>query len=133
MNYLDENGNEISEKEVDLTKGYLSVGYRIKPTAKPIDNKTKFVYEDSDFEEVSYYTLNKEKPTEEKIEELKSKLNATDYIAAKTLDELILNSITNEKNMFEIFTNMYKEYELQLKNRDSWRKEIRQLEKEITD
>lgn len=133
MKYLDENGNEISEKEVDLTKGYLSVGYRINPAAKPIDNKTKFVYEDSDFEEVSYYTLNKEKPTEEKIEELKSKLNATDYIAAKTLDELILNSITNEKNMFEIFTNMYKEYELQLKNRDSWRKEIRQLEKEITD
>lgn len=132
MKYLDENGNEISEKEIDLTKGYLSVGYRIKPTSNPIDNKTKFVYEDSDFEEVSYYTLNKEKPTEEKIEELKSKLNATDYIAAKTIDELILNSNTNEKNMFEIFTNMYKEYEMQLKNRDSWRKEIRQLEKEIT-
>lgn len=132
MKYLDENGNEISEKEIDLTKGYLSVGYRINPTAKPIDNKIKFVYEDSDFEEVSYYTLNKEKPTEEKIEELKSKLNATDYIAAKTLDALILNSNTNEKNMFEIFTDMYKEYEMQLKNRDSWRKEIRQLEKEIT-
>lgn len=55
MRILDENGNEITDP--DLTKGYLVEEYKVKEGAEPIDNVTKFVWADDDWETVQRYRL----------------------------------------------------------------------------
>ena len=49
----DLNGNIL--ESYDLTKGSLSVRTVIRPNAAPIDNVTKFAWEDGDYEEVQVY------------------------------------------------------------------------------
>ena len=39
----------------DLEKGYLSTQTVVKKDAKPIDNITKFAWDDDDYEEVEVY------------------------------------------------------------------------------
>lgn len=65
--------------DYDLTKGKLITRHRVKDDVKPIDNVTKFAWELEDFEEIQVYIPIREKSAEEKIDELKAKLNATDY------------------------------------------------------
>lgn len=55
MKILNENMEEIAE--YDLTKGSLTETVRIRPDAAPIDNETKFTWEDDDYEPVMIYTL----------------------------------------------------------------------------
>lgn len=52
----DVNGNVLPEDKVDLTKGYISYNIVIKKDAEPIDNITKFAWNDNDYEEVQVYT-----------------------------------------------------------------------------
>ena len=76
MRILDENGVELKENEIDLSVGYLAAGTAIKADAKPIDNVTKFAWDDGDYEAVWYYCLNLEAsdaPTqEERLAELEA-------------------------------------------------------------
>ena len=53
MRIIDTSGNPI--KSPDLEKGYLTTRQEIRADAVPIDNLTKFAWEDSDFEEVQVY------------------------------------------------------------------------------
>lgn len=48
----------IDESEVDLTKGSLTKTIIICEDATPIDNVTKFAWDDDDYEEVQMYILN---------------------------------------------------------------------------
>lgn len=49
----DLNGNIL--ESYDLTKGSLSTKTVVRPDAAPIDNVTKFAWEDEDFEDVQVY------------------------------------------------------------------------------
>ena len=53
MRIIDTSGNPI--KSPDLEKGYLTTRQEIRADAVPIDNLTKFAWEDSDFEEAQVY------------------------------------------------------------------------------
>lgn len=54
MIILNESMEEITE--YDAAKGSLTETVRIRPDAQPIDNITKFVYADEDYEPVMIYT-----------------------------------------------------------------------------
>lgn len=53
MRIIDTEGNPLQSP--DLEKGYLTTRQEIRADAAPIDNVTKFAWEDSDFEEVRVY------------------------------------------------------------------------------
>lgn len=53
MRTIDTEGNPIMSP--DLEKGYLTTRQEIRQDAAPIDNLTKFAWEDSDYEEVRVY------------------------------------------------------------------------------
>lgn len=53
MRIIDTEGNPIQSP--DSEKGYLATRQEIREDAVPIDNLTKFAWEDSDFEEVKVY------------------------------------------------------------------------------
>ncbi len=55
MLILDENDHEVNDP--DLDKGYLFKEIRVKPDAEPIDDITKFAWDDSDYEEIQRYKL----------------------------------------------------------------------------
>ena len=68
MRIVNENLETIDESEIDLKKGYLAEGQAIREDAEPIDNITKFAWDDDDYEDVMVYVLNKENlfdPTDE--------------------------------------------------------------------
>lgn len=50
MRIIDENGNEVSD--VDESKGQLTNATVIRQDAAPIDNETKWAWDDDDYEEV---------------------------------------------------------------------------------
>ena len=60
MRIVNEEYETISESDVDLSKGYLLIAEVIRKDAQPIDNITKFAWDDSDYEEVQMYRLNPE-------------------------------------------------------------------------
>ena len=94
MRLLNQNYIEIKQSEADLTKGYIANEVIIKPDAIPVDNITKYAWDDEDYEEVEvYYTLPQEILNEQKIAELKQKLAETDYITLK----LVEGAITQEE------------------------------------
>ena len=66
MLVLDDNDHEVVKP--DLSKGYLFKEIRIKPDAEPVDDITKFAWDDSDYEEIQRYRLY----TEEDIESFRS-------------------------------------------------------------
>lgn len=88
MKLVNENFEVIKMDEVDLTKGYLSTVTLIRDDAEPIDDITKFAWDDADYEEAQQYRLYKEQPTEsapsneERIAELEAAL------------ELLLSGVT---------------------------------------
>lgn len=53
MRIIDTEGNSLQSP--DLEKGYLVTRQEVRPDATPIDNVTKFAWEDSDYEEVQVY------------------------------------------------------------------------------
>lgn len=53
MRIIDTAGNPLQSP--DLEKGYLTTRQEIRADAAPIDNLTKFAWEDSDYEEVQVY------------------------------------------------------------------------------
>ena len=55
MLILDENDHEVIDP--DLDKGYLIREIRVKPDAVPVDDITKFAWDDSDYEEIQRYKL----------------------------------------------------------------------------
>lgn len=66
MRYFNEKCEIISMDSIDLEKGVLVPFRTIKEDATPIDNVTKFAWDDSDYEEAQMYMLFSEedmKPT----------------------------------------------------------------------
>ena len=61
MRYVNEKFESITEGEVDLEKGYLTTTTAIREDATPIDNITKFAWDDNDYEEVQVYSINPKK------------------------------------------------------------------------
>ncbi|RHV07204.1 hypothetical protein DXB97_04210 [Firmicutes bacterium OM07-11] len=61
MRYVNEKFEPITEDDVDLEKGYLTTTTAIREDAEPIDNITKFAWNDNDYEEVQVYSLNPER------------------------------------------------------------------------
>ena len=57
MRIVNVNLETIDESEIDLEKGYLAEGQAIREDAKPIDNITKFAWNDDDYEDVMIYML----------------------------------------------------------------------------
>lgn len=55
MRLLDENYEEISESDVDLSLGRIDEAMIIKENATPIDNITKFAWYKEDYETVKIY------------------------------------------------------------------------------
>lgn len=55
MRYFNEKGEIISMDSIDLTKGTLVSFQTIKEDATPIDNITKFAWDDNDYEEAQMY------------------------------------------------------------------------------
>lgn len=60
MRIVNEKFETISESEVDLSKGTLVTTTGIREDAEPIDNITRFAWDDNDYEEVQMYVLNKD-------------------------------------------------------------------------
>lgn len=60
MRIVNENFKNIDESLIDLSKGYLISSIAIREEAKPIDNITKFAWDDDDYEEVQMYIVNHE-------------------------------------------------------------------------
>ena len=116
MRLLNINREEIQETDIDLSKGKLYVTRIIKADALPIDNVKKFAYEDDDYEDVQIYeripdaVLN-----QRKIDELKQKLTATDYVVLK-----IYEGVATREEYADI-----------LAERETWRAEINKLEREV--
>lgn len=132
MLIYDENNNIIENP--DLTKGYLREETIIKPDATPIDNKEKFAWCDDDYLTIQRYILYTEEDyirmKQQKVEELKSNLTETDYIAAKSMDKLLLLCSTPEE-MSEVTTYYKDKYGQTIEQRQQWRNEINELNDEI--
>lgn len=60
MRIVNESFETIDESEIDMGKGYLAEGQVIREDAEPIDNITKFAWDDDDYEDVMIYMLSKE-------------------------------------------------------------------------
>ena len=77
MKYFNEKGELISAESADLEKGFLVPFAAVKEDAVPIDNVTKFAWDDEDYEDAMMYVLNPEppEPTQaERIAELEEAL-----------------------------------------------------------
>lgn len=61
MRYVNENFEPIQESDIDLNKGFLYTAKVIREEAEPIDNITKFAWDDNDYEEIQIYSLNPKK------------------------------------------------------------------------
>lgn len=66
---------------------------------------------------------------DDEIFDLEQKLNSTDYIMAKMLEEIMAldKPLTFIADMIKIFVSYAKKYKIQLANRKSWRERIEEL------
>lgn len=66
---------------------------------------------------------------DEEIFDLEQKLNSTDYIMARMLEEIMVldKPLTFIADMIKIFVSYGKKYKTQLANRKSWRERIEEL------
>lgn len=117
MKIFNEENQEITLEDCDLTLGVLSPYLAVKADAAPIDNVTKFAWSDDDYEEAQMYIqmYTKKEYYQQQIDELKNKLAETDYVVIK-----IAEGASDASDYQEI-----------LDNRKKWRKEINELEKEV--
>lgn len=60
MRTVNESFETIDDSLVDLSKGYLTKAIAIREDATPIDDVTKFAWDDDDYEDVMMYCLYKE-------------------------------------------------------------------------
>jgi len=69
---------------------------------------------------------------EQEISELQTKLNETDYIFAKELEEItaLSNPITFVTDLIKILVSYAKEYKEVIANRKTWRERIKELKGE---
>lgn len=108
--------NMQSIENPDLNNGFLTEGTAIKENATPIDNITKFMWDDNDYEEVYYYIPIPEKEKiQQQIEELKQKLFDTDYTIIK-----ISEGVATKEEYSDI-----------LKERNEWRQQINELQEKV--
>lgn len=113
MRILNEKREEISESDVDLTKGNLYTTRVIKPDTVPVDDVTKFAYTDDDYETVQIYErIPDDVLKENRIAELKKKLSDTDYVVIK-----IAEGVATAEEYAEVIAD-----------RQAWREEINLLE-----
>lgn len=113
MRILDEQGNEITLDQCDLTVGYLAEEAVIRSDAAPIDNVTKFAWADEDYETIQrYVVIPEEVRRAERIAQLKKQLFDTDYAVIKISE----GAATPD------------EYAEVIAQRQAWRAEINQLE-----
>lgn len=130
MRVLDENTFKELEN-YDLSSGYLIKSEIIKKDAAPIDNKTKFAWDDDDYEEVMLYVYEgNEVILNRELDQLKHSLSETDYIAAKAMDSIILNA--SEKGFESAMSSFNSEYADKLAQREEWRKRINEIEEELS-
>ncbi len=113
MRLLDENNNEILESDCDLSIGYIQKETIIRPGATPIDDITKFAWDDDDYETIRrYIVVPEEVRTSERVAELKRKLTETDYAVIKIAEGAAGPG----------------EYADVIAQRQAWRAEINELE-----
>lgn len=130
MKVLDENTFE-ELADYDLSSGYLIKSEIIKKDAAPIDNVTKFAWDDDDYEEVMFYVYEGEEVIlNRELDQLKHNLSETDYIAAKAMDSLIIN--TSSKDFESALSSFNSEYADKLAQREEWRKRINEIEEELS-
>lgn len=55
MKIFNTNHDLLESSKIDLNKGYLRKSYQIKEDASPIDNVSKFAWDDKDYEEIEIY------------------------------------------------------------------------------
>lgn len=116
MRILNEKDEEIQESDCDLTLGALIPSQALKTDVAPIDNVTKFAWDDDDFEDVLLYMplYTEDEVRQQKIDTLKSKLAATDYVVIK-----IAEGVATTEDYADVIAD-----------REAWRKEINELEGE---
>lgn len=116
MRIVDENRNEITEAYIDLSKGKVIQTIIVRPDAKPVDDVTKFAYEDEDYETViQYIRIPDAELIESQIADFKRKLADTDYNILK-----IVEGVATVKDLAEVIFN-----------RKEWRQKINELEAEL--
>lgn len=113
MRVVDIAGNTLTDW--NLTAGELVTAVVVRKDALPIDNLTKFVWADTDYEQVLMYIRHPVKTAEEKIAEIRTKLRDTDYHILKVVEGAVTLLDCGEI----------------IKQRAAWRKEINALEKEM--
>ena len=108
--------NELNGADIDPERGRTVQTNRIKPDAKPVDNITKFAYEDADYEDILLYIAPSEVDwLERRIEELKHNLANTDYCVLKMVEGVVTQG----------------EYDSVIEDRKSWRRQINELETQL--
>ena len=118
-------------EDYDLSLGCLTKATVIKKDAVPIDNETKFAWDDDDYEEVILYIYEgKEVVLNRELDQLKHNLSETDYIAAKAMDSLIIN--ISSKDFESALSSFNSEYADKLAQREEWRKRINEIEEELS-
>lgn len=116
MRILDQNDKEIQLKDCDLTIGHLTEEIIIKDNAIPIDNETKYAWDEDDYETIQrYYVPSEDAYYEREIYQLKANLAATDYVVIKIAE----GSATTE------------EYAQVISDREFWRTEINELQSKL--
>lgn len=131
MRYVDENGNEISELDMDLSKGYLINTHIVKTDAPPIDNITKFAWDVDDLEPVKmYFQYDQNHLDRVAYYDAMSKLSGSDHIFYKLMEDLVTecHGITD---LISIFTRYSKEYGDTIKSRKEWRKIVQELKPKV--
>lgn len=128
MRIIDEYGKEITNP--DLSQGYTVETVIIKPDATPIDDKTKFAWDDDDYETVLiYYGDQRLSIINDELIELKEKLKATDYVGNKFMDKLI--NCDDIMAMLDTISRFKEDYGSVISARTAWRNKINELETEL--
>ena len=86
MRYFNEKAEPISAESIDLEKGFLVPFQAIKEDAAPIDNETKFAWDEGDYEDAQMYVLNQE--TDEAPTQL-DRIEAQVFYTAMQTDTLL--------------------------------------------
>lgn len=129
MIIYDENGRIIDNP--DMANGTVEQRVRVRTDADPIDNKTKFAWDDEDYETIAVYVPNDpSKSIKNEIVKLKHELADTDYIACKMMDSLaVCNSANDIQGVIESTKQTYSSVLIQ---REENRKRINELESQLT-
>ena len=116
MRILDEQGNELTLDQCDLTVGFLAEETVIRPEAAPVDDVTKFAWAEEDYETIQrYVTVQEEQRRAQRIVQLKQMLSDTDYMVIKIAEGAAAPE----------------EYADVIALRQAWRYEINELEDQV--